>query len=153
MWSALAGASLVKQHDPVELRVEESAVAGRCAGPRAPVEEDDGLTTGVPGLLVVDGVDVGDPEAAGVEGLDLRVQILAREGVHLRSGVAGAGAGGGGAVVPLRPAVRAVKTAPCTWRGMIEEGDLGDGDKAGVVGMEVMAVTLGLGWGRWRRAR
>jgi hypothetical protein len=42
-------------------------------------------------------VDVGDLEAAGLVGLDVRVQILPNGGIHLGHGDAWAGAGDGAA--------------------------------------------------------
>jgi hypothetical protein len=107
------------------------------------------VAPGIAGLLVVDGVDVGDLEAAGRVGLDVRVQILPHGGIHLGRGEGWDGAGDGAAVEAS--AVRAETAGvPGTCRcGGGREGDLmrrrrvvGDKD-AGVVGA---AVT-------WRRRR
>jgi hypothetical protein len=74
----------------------------------------------VAGLLVVDGVDVGDLEAAGLVGLDVRVQVLAHGGIHLGGGGGGGGAGAGDAVVAC--GVRAETAAiPCACRGRSSE--------------------------------
>lgn len=77
------------------------------------------MAAGVPGLLVVDRVDVGDLEAAGVVGLDVRVQILPRRKVHRRRG-RGEGGGEAGAEPAEVSAVRAetgmgIACGPCAY--------------------------------------
>jgi hypothetical protein len=73
------------------------------------------VAPGIAGLLVVDGVDVGDLEAAGRVGFDVRVQILPHGGIHLGRGDGGAGAANGAAVEAsaVRPETAAI---PCTCR-------------------------------------
>ena len=123
----------------------------------------------VPGLLVVDGVDVGDLEGPGVVRLDLRVQPLLHLGrVHLHP--LGGGRGGGdaraaaAAARAFRLKVQATRTpSPCRERRRKPRQDSGTrvcrssrtaggvdkaGDRGGTGGSrgEEAAVT-------WRRAR
>jgi hypothetical protein len=58
-------------------------------------------------------VDVGDLKAAGLVGLDVRVQILPHGGIHLGHGDAWAGAGDGAAV----RSETAVIPCTCRWGG------------------------------------
>lgn len=70
----LAGTALVEKDDAVDLGVKVAAVVAADTATGATVEIDHGLALGVAGLLIVDGVDVGDLEEALVVGLDLGVQ-------------------------------------------------------------------------------
>ena len=120
----------------------------------------------VPGLLVVDGVDVGDLEEPGVVWLDLRVQALHLGRVHLhpRGGRGGGDARAAAAARAFRLQVQATQTpSPCRERRRKPRQDSGTrvcrssrtaggvdkaGDRGGTGGSrgEEAAVT-------WRRAR
>jgi hypothetical protein len=72
--SALAAAALVEVHDAVLLGMEEAALFGIGATTGAAVQEDRRLASGIAALFEINFVHGGDPEAAGVEGLDGRVE-------------------------------------------------------------------------------
>lgn len=72
----LAGAALVEQDDAVDLGVKVAAVVVTDTTTGPTVEIDHRLALGVAGLLVVEGVDVGDLEEALVVGNDLGVQFI-----------------------------------------------------------------------------
>ena len=82
-------------------------------------KSDAHVALGIPGLLVVDGVDVGDLEEPGVVGLDLRVQALHLGRVHLhpRGGRGGGDARAAAAARAFRLQVQATQTpSPCRER-------------------------------------
>src|SRR5581483_2531275 len=69
-----AAAPLVKQDDPVALRVEEGAHFAVGAATGAAVNKHGGLALGVAAFFVINLVEVGDPQEAGPVGLDGRVE-------------------------------------------------------------------------------
>src|SRR5579872_153079 len=71
---ALAASALVEIHDAVLIGVEEPPLFGIGTAAWAAVHEDDGLAGGVAAFLEVELVDGRDLEAAGVVGLDGRVE-------------------------------------------------------------------------------
>jgi len=75
-------------------------------------KSDAHVALGIPGLLVVDGVDVGDLEEPGVVWLDLRVQALHLGRVHLhpRGGRGGGDARAAAAARAFRLQVQATVT-------------------------------------------
>jgi hypothetical protein len=54
MGSALSAASLVKEHDPIALRVEKAPHPGIGTAARAAVDKHRGLAARITGFLVID---------------------------------------------------------------------------------------------------
>ncbi len=70
-------AALVEDDDPVEARVEETAVRRRGAGAGSAVQKDHGHATRIAGLLPVHDMTIVERQHAGRERLDVRIQVVA----------------------------------------------------------------------------
>src|SRR5882757_6301788 len=76
-WAAASATALIEYHDAVVLRVEElpSALVGTGAG--AAVQEHRRFAGGVAAFLVIDLMDLRDPQVAVPKGLERGIQLAA----------------------------------------------------------------------------
>src|SRR5271169_4007465 len=86
MRGGAACTALIEKRDAVERRIEEAPLARAGARSGAAMQQHDGHTMTIARLLPVQRVARVDPEHAGIERLDLRVQLGAQRAsdvVHL----------------------------------------------------------------------
>jgi len=75
MRCALAAATLIKQHNPIDIRIPEAAHSWRTATPRATVQEHNRLAMGITRLFIIELVTAANLKKASADGFDGRIKL------------------------------------------------------------------------------